>query len=518
MSAQDGERVLAIDQGTTGTTVLLLDRKSRVRGRGYAELPQHFPRPGWVEHDGDEIWDTCVRAIAAALESDPAARVLAIGVTNQRETTLVWDRAASKPIAPAIVWQDRRTAERCDALRRAGKERAIARRTGLRLDPYFSGTKLEWILAHAPGARARARRGDLAFGTIDTWVLWKLTGGAVHATDPTNASRTLLYDIHRHRWDEDLLALFGVARTLLPDVMPSSGEFGRTRGVPGLPDGIPIAGVAGDQQAALFGQGCVTAGGLKNTYGTGCFLMLHTGSRAAQPKGGLLSTVACGPRGEAAYALEGSVFIAGAAVQWLRDGLGVIATAAETEHLARSVPDAGGTYLVPAFAGLGAPWWRPDARGIWCGLTRGTTRAHLARAALEAIAFQTCDLVDAMGAVAPSRMARMRVDGGATANDFLMQLQADLLGVAVERPQVVETTALGAAHLAGIAVGWWERGGGIGGPDEAMTIFRPGIARRERERQRSGWREAVSLLLTTPARPARRGKPSASPANRSRKR
>ena len=518
MSAQDGERVLAIDQGTTGTTVLLLDRRGRVRGRGYAELPQHFPRLGWVEHDGNEVWDTCVRAIATALESDRAARVLAIGVTNQRETTLVWDRATSQPIAPAIVWQDRRTAERCDALRRAGQERAIARRTGLRLDPYFSGTKLEWILAHAPGARARARRGDLAFGTIDTWVLWNLTGGAVHATDPTNASRTLLYDIHRHRWDEDLLALFGVARTLLPDVMPSSGEFGRTRGVPGLPDGIPIAGVAGDQQAALFGQGCVTAGGLKNTYGTGCFLMLHTGSRAALPKGGLLATVACGPRGETAYALEGSVFIAGAAVQWLRDGLGIIATAAETEYLARSVPDAGGTYLVPAFAGLGAPWWRPDARGIWCGLTRGTTRAHLVRAALEAIAFQTCDLVDAMDAVAPSRMARMRVDGGATANDFLMQLQADLLGIAVERPRVVETTALGAAHLAGIAIGWWDRGGAIGDSDEAMTIFRPGIGRRERERQRSGWREAVSLLLTTPARPARRGKPSASRASRSRKR
>ncbi|HZV91010.1 MAG TPA: glycerol kinase GlpK, partial [Candidatus Nitrosocosmicus sp.] len=389
MSAQDGERVLAIDQGTTGTTVLLLDRSGRVRGRGYAELPQHFPRLGWVEHDGNEVWDTIVRAIATALESDRAARVLAIGVTNQRETTLVWDRATSQPIAPAIVWQDRRTAERCEVLRRADQERAIARRTGLRLDPYFSGTKLEWILAHAPGARARARRGDLAFGTIDAWVLWKLTGGAVHATDPTNASRTLLYDIHRHRWDEDLLALFGAARTLLPDVVPSSGEFGRTRGVPGLPDGIPIAGVAGDQQAALFGQGCVTAGGLKNTYGTGCFLMLHTGSRAALPKGGLLATVACGPRGETAYALEGSVFIAGAAVQWLRDGLGIIATAAETEYLARSVPDAGGTYLVPAFAGLGAPWWRPDARGIWCGLTRGTTRAHLVRAALEAIAFQT---------------------------------------------------------------------------------------------------------------------------------
>ena len=516
MSAHEGERVLAIDQGTTGTTVLLLDRKGRVAGRGYAELPQHFPSPGWVEHDGDEIWETCVRAIAAALESDPSARVVAIGVTNQRETTLVWDRATSKPIAPAIVWQDRRTAERCNTLRRAGKERAIARRTGLRLDPYFSGTKLEWILAHAPGARARARRGDLAFGTIDAWVIWKLTGGAVHATDPTNASRTLLYDIHRHRWDDDLLALFGVATALLPDVKPSSGEFGRTRGVPGLPDGIPIAGVAGDQQAALFGQGCVSAGGLKNTYGTGCFLMLHTGSRAVLPKGGLLTTIACGPRGEAAYALEGSVFIAGAAVQWLRDGLGIIATAAETEYLARSVPDAGGTHLVPAFAGLGAPWWRPDARGIWCGLTRGTTRAHLVRAALEAIAFQTCDVVDAMGAVARSKIARMRVDGGATANDFLMQLQADLLGAVVERPQVVETTALGAAHLAGIAIGWWDRGGGIGGAVGAMTSFRPAIARRERERLRSGWREAVSLLLRpTPRRPARS---QASRASRSGKR
>jgi glycerol kinase len=512
MSAHDGERVLAIDQGTTGTTVLLLDRKGQVKGRGYAELPQHFPRPGWVEHDGDEIWDTCARAIQSALGSDPSARVVAIGVTNQRETTLVWDRATSKPIANAIVWQDRRTADRCDALRRAGKERAIARRTGLRLDPYFSGTKLEWILARVPGARARARRGDLAFGTVDAWVIWKLTGGAVHATDPTNASRTLLYDIHRHRWDDDLLALFGVARALLPEVKPSSGEFGRTRGVPGLPDGIPIAGVAGDQQAALFGQGCVTAGGLKNTYGTGCFLMLHTGSRAAQPRGGLLTTLACGPRGEAAYALEGSVFIAGAAVQWLRDGLGIIATAAETEAMARSVPDAGGSYLVPAFAGLGAPWWRPDARGIWCGLTRGTTRAHLVRAALEAIAFQTCDVVDAMGAVAPSRIARMRVDGGATANDFLMQLQADLLGVAVERPQVVETTALGAAHLAGIASGWWDRGGSIPGADGAITTFRPAIARRERERLRSGWGDAVSLLLRSPARR------SASRASRSSKR
>ena len=501
MSGNGAARVLAIDQGTTGTTVLLLDEGGAVRGRGYAELPQHFPQPGWVEHDGEAIWDTCVRAIQGALASDPGARVEAIGVTNQRETTLVWDRATSKPIARAIVWQDRRTAPRCEALRRAGRERAIASRTGLRLDPYFSATKLEWILARTPGARARARRGELAFGTIDAWVIWKLTGGAVHATDPTNASRTLLFDIRRRQWDDELLALFGVPRLLLPEVRPSSGDFGRTRGMPGLPDGIPIGGVAGDQQADLFGQGCVTAGGLKNTYGTGCFLMLHTGTRPAPPTGGLLATIACGPKGEVAYALEGSVFIAGAAVQWLRDGLGVIGTAAETEALARSVPDAGGTYLVPAFAGLGAPWWRPDVRGVWSGLTRGTTRAHLARAALEAIAFQTRDVVDAMIEAAPSRLRRMRADGGAAANDFLMQLQADLLGIPVERPAVVETTALGAGLLAGISIGWWARGDETRGRDGAVTVFRPGIARAARERMVSGWREAVSMLLRSSPRP-----------------
>jgi glycerol kinase len=518
MSANGGERVLAIDQGTTGTTVLLLDPEGRVTGRGYAELPQHFPRPGWVEHDGEEIWETCVRAIAAALESESAARgrIAAVGITNQRETTLVWDRATSKPLAPAIVWQDRRTAPRCEALRRAGHERAIARRTGLRLDPYFSATKLEWILGHGPGVRSRARRGELAFGTIDAWVLWKLTGGAIHATDPTNASRTLLYDIVRHRWDDDLAALFGIPRALLPEVRSSSGDFGVTRSVPGLPDGIPIRGVAGDQQAALFGQGCVSAGGLKNTYGTGCFLMLHTGTRLASPRGGLLATVACGPRGEPAYALEGSVFVAGAAIQWLRDGLGIIATAAESEALARSVPDAGGTYLVPAFAGLGAPWWRPDARGIWSGLTRGTTRAHLARAALEAIAFQTRDVVDAMAREAPSRITRMRVDGGAAQNDFLMQLQADVLGVPVERPAVVETTALGAGHLAGIAIGWWQRGGVVPGSAAEGTTFRPARSKAERERLVSGWREAVSMLLRSAPRPKPRARPPASASRASR--
>ncbi len=502
MSGTAGARLLAIDQGTTGTTALIVDDTGRIVARGYAELPQHFPKPGWVEHDGEEIWETTLNAIRAALGADHgrSATLAAIGITNQRETTLVWDRASSRPIAPAIVWQDRRTAPRCAALQRAGEERDIQRQTGLRLDPYFSATKVEWILDHVPGARARARKGTLAFGTVDSWLLWKLTGGLVHATDATNASRTLLYDIGRLRWDEGLAARFRVPASLLPEVRPSAGDYGATRGVPGLPDGIPIRGVAGDQQAALFGQGCVSAGGLKNTYGTGCFLMLHTGTKAVPSRAGLLTTVACGPRGNPAYALEGSVFIAGAAIQWLRDGLQIIASAAESEGLARSVPDSGGTYLVPAFVGLGAPHWRPDVRGIWCGLSRGSTRAHLARAALESIAFQTRDVVEVMNREAGARIRRLRVDGGAVANDFLMQFQADVLGIPVERPAVVETTALGAAHLAGIGIGLWERGGAIpgGGVDR---VFTPTISAAERKRRVAGWDEAVSLLVRKPAGP-----------------
>ncbi|MGH7682277.1 MAG: FGGY family carbohydrate kinase, partial [Candidatus Eiseniibacteriota bacterium] len=411
--------------------------------------------------------------------------------------TLLWERATSRPIAPAIVWQDRRTADRCDALKRAGHERAVSRTTGLRLDPYFSATKLEWLLDRVPGARVRAKKGELAFGNVDAWLLWKLTGGRVHATDPTNASRTLLYDIHRRQWDEKLAALFRIPAATLPDVRPSSGDFGETRGVPGLPDGIPIRGVAGDQQAALFGQGCVTSGGLKNTYGTGCFLMLHTGAKPVPSRMGLLTTVACGPRGDAAYALEGSVFVAGAAIQWLRDGMELIGEAKDSEFLARSVPDAGGTYLVPAFTGLGAPYWRPEARGIWCGITRGTTRAHLIRAALESIAFQTKDLVEAMSLEAGRRLKRLRVDGGATHNDFLMQFQADILGVPIERPSVVETTAVGAAYLAGIGAGIWSDRGVIP-RDESETVFAPRMARRDREAATAGWRAAVSLLLTKP--------------------
>jgi glycerol kinase len=495
--------ILAIDQGTTGTTALMLDRRARVVGRGYAELPQHFPEPGWVEHDGEEIWETTLRAIGEAVAAardggagagDAGQGIEAIGITNQRETTLLWDRGTGRPLARAIVWQDRRTSTRCAALKRTGAEPSLARATGLRLDPYFSATKLEWLLKHVPGARARASRGALAFGTVDSWLLWRLTAGRLHATDPTNASRTLLFHLGRLAWDGALLERFGVARALLPEVRPSAGDFGVTRGVPGLPDGIPIRGVAGDQQAALFGQGCVRAGGLKNTYGTGCFLVLHTGARPVRSRAGLLTTVACGPRGEAAYALEGSVFIAGAAIQWLRDGLGLLADAEESERIARSVPDAGGTYLVPAFAGLGAPHWRPDARGLWCGLTRGTTRAHLVRAALESIAYQSCDLVDVMRREGGSRIRALRVDGGATRNDFLMQLQSDLLGVPIERPAMVESTALGAAYLAGIGAGIWARRDEAPEPVGRVTRFEPRLAPAARRRMLDGWARAVALV------------------------
>ncbi|HEY2954060.1 MAG TPA: glycerol kinase GlpK [Candidatus Eisenbacteria bacterium] len=487
--------VLAIDQGTTGTTALLLDARGEVRGRGYAELPQHFPRPGWVEHDGGEIWASVLSATRAALRGAGGRGVAAIGITNQRETTLLWERASGKPVAPAIVWQDRRTRARCDALRRAGREPMIRRRTGLVLDPYFSATKLEWLLAHGRGLKARARKGELAFGTVDTWLLWKLTGGASHATDPTNASRTMLFHIGHQRWDDALLERFGIPRAVLPEIRPSSGSFGVTSGVPGLPDGVPIAGIAGDQQAALFGQGCVTPGTSKNTYGTGCFLLFHTGASRVASRAGLLTTMACGPRGEPAYALEGSVFVAGAALQWLRDGLGLIERAADSEPLARSVPDAGGVTVVPAFVGLGAPYWRSDVRGAVFGLTRGTTRAHLVRATLESLAFQSRDLVEAMARDARRRVQRLRVDGGAAANDFLMQLQADLLGIPVERPRVIETTALGAGLLAGLGVGFWSSHRELDRARRIERVFRPRRPRAWREAEYARWKEAVATLL-----------------------
>ncbi len=493
--------ILALDQGTTGTTALVLDQRGQVSGRGYAELPQHFPKPGWVEHDAHEIWSSVLTAARRALT---AARIkgsalAAIGVTNQRETTLLWDRRTGEPLGRAIVWQDRRTAERCAELRRRGREAGIRRMTGLVCDPYFSATKLEWLLEHRRGARALAARGRLAFGTIDSWLVWQLTGGVVHATDPTNASRTMLYGLRSRRWEPALLRTFGVPASVLPEVRRSAGDFGRTRGVGGaggpLPDGIAVAGVAGDQQAALFGQGCVAAGQTKNTYGTGCFLLQHTGAKPVASRAGLLTTVACSADGGVAYALEGSVFVAGAAVQWLRDGLGLLGQASESEAMARSVTDSGGVVLVPAFAGLGAPYWRADVRGALLGLTRGTTRAHIVRATLESLAFQSRDLVDAMARDAGARVRALQVDGGAVANDWLMQYQADLLGVPVRRPRVIETTALGAGLLAGLGAGVWRSARELQTARALDREFRPKQDARWRASEWARWRGAIDTLL-----------------------
>ena len=508
--------VLAIDQGTTGTTGLVIDERGEVRGRAYAELPQHFPSPGWVEHEPEEIWASVVhagrRALAAAgvgeaggsmqAAAGPDGRggaggvpgagtldVACIGITNQRETVVLWDRATGEPIHRAIVWQDRRTAGRCRELRDAGREAFIRERTGLVLDPYFSGTKVAWLLETVAGARARAERGELALGTIDSWLIWRMTGGRVHATDPTNASRTLLYDIGALRWSDELLALFGVPRALLPEVRPSSGDFG-VADASVFGQALPIAGVAGDQQAALYGQACWAPGQAKNTYGTGAFLLLHTGGQRVASSAGLLTTVACGARGEPAYALEGSIFIAGAAVQWLRDGLGVIESAHETEALAASLASNDGVYFVPAFVGLGAPHWDAEARGTIVGLTRGTGRAHLARAALEAMAYGTHEVLQAMIADSGVRLSELAVDGGAAQNDWLLQFQADLLGVPIRRPHLVETTALGAAALAGLSAGVWREPGELAART-APTIFSPCMDAATRERLQAGWHRAV---------------------------
>ncbi len=501
--------ILALDEGTTGATALLLDRTGRVRGRGYREIPQHYPHPGWVEHEPEDLAQATFAAARAALADaglrsakDVAHRVAAIGLTNQRETTLLWSRRTGKPVHKAIVWQCRRTADLCAALRKAGHEPTIRRQTGLLLDPYFSGTKLTWLMRHVRGAARRAADGELAFGTVDTWLIWRMTGGRVHATDPTNASRTLLYRSDRLAsagFDDTLLKLFEVPRAVLPEVRRSSGEFGVTRGVRGLPDGLPILGVAGDQQAALYGQGCVTPGAVKNTYGTGCFLMAFTGAKRVASRHGLITTVACAEDGGPAYALEGSVFIAGAAVQWLRDALGVIDATVDVEALAASVPDALGTHFVPAFVGLGAPHWDSEARGAWLGLTRGAGRGHLARAVLDAIAWQSRDLLDAVIEDGAPRPRELRVDGGASANNLLMQLQADALGLPVARPAMIETTALGAGLLAARAFGWR---GAFAAARRVSKRFRPTMARGERERRLADWRRAVEAVRAA-ARPAR---------------
>jgi glycerol kinase len=484
--------LLALDQGTTSSRAIVFDASGAAIGIAQKEFTQHYPRSGWVEHDADEIWATQLSVATEALTRAriEARDISAIGITNQRETTVVWDRATGRPIHNAIVWQDRRTAGFCDELRAAGAEAEVSRRTGLRLDPYFSGTKLRWILDHVEGARQRAERGELAFGTIDTWLIWNLTGGKVHATDPSNASRTLLYNILTGEWDDEMLRLIGVPRAVLPEVRPSSGELGRT--APGLwPVAIPIAGVAGDQQAALFGQACFTPGFSKNTYGTGCFMLMQTGARPVASRNRLLTTVAwqAGPKLE--YALEGSVFIGGAVVQWLRDGLGIIRSAPEVEALAASVEDSHGVVLVPAFAGLGAPHWDAYARGAMLGITRGVTSAHIARAALESIALQVADLVSAMEADSGIKLGELRVDGGASKNNLLLQMQADLLQVPVVRAAQTETTALGAAYLAGLATGVYTGRDQISRQWGIDRKFEPCADASRVAEQRARWTRAV---------------------------
>ncbi|WP_456425108.1 glycerol kinase GlpK [Rhodocaloribacter sp.] len=484
--------ILALDQGTTSSRAIVFDHHGLIRAVAQREFEQFFPRPGRVEHDAEEIWATQLAVAREALEAAglTAADVAAIGITNQRETTVVWDRETGRPIHHAIVWQDRRTSDFCGALKAEGHEALFRERTGLVLDPYFSGTKVRWLLDHVEGARAQAAAGTLAFGTIDSWLVWNLTGGRVHVTDPSNASRTLLFNIHTGDWDDELLGILDVPRSLLPDVRSSSEVYGETGG--GLFDAaIPIAGIAGDQQAALFGQLCTKPGMVKNTYGTGCFMLMNTGTEAVPSQNNLLTTVAWKREGRTEYALEGSIFIAGAVVQWLRDGLGLIRSAPEVEALAASVPDNGGVYLVPAFAGLGAPHWDPYARGAILGLTRGATAAHLARAALEGIAYQVADVLEAMEADAGIRLAELRVDGGASGNDLLLQFQADLLGVPVVRPKVLETTALGAAYLAGLAVGYWNGLDDIAEQWVEDRRFAPSMPEDEVRRLRAGWFKAL---------------------------
>ena len=484
--------VLALDQGTTSSRSILFDHDGTPVAIAQREFPQHFPQPGWVEHDAHDIWASQLETIKEVLATAKATPrdIAAVGIANQRETTLVWDRQSGEPIARAIVWQDRRTAEYCERFRAAGHEPEISRRTGLVLDPYFSGTKLAWLLDNVPGARARAERGELAFGTVDSWLAWQLSGGKVHVTDATNASRTLLFNLHTRDWDPALLGMFGVPRACLPQVLPS--QLGPQTSFGALIDGheLPVTGIAGDQQAALFGQCCFTPGMAKNTYGTGCFLLMNTGEHPLASRHRLVTTVAW-EREHTHYALEGSVFVAGAVVQWLRDGLGMIRQSADIEALAASVPDSDGVYFVPAFVGLGSPHWDPHARGTMVGISRGTTRAHIARAALDAIAFQSAELLTAMQHDAARPLIELRVDGGATANDLLMQFQADLLGVPVVRPRITETTALGAAYLAGLGVGFWSSLDELSRNWRVERRFDPHMSRDEATARMHQWSRAV---------------------------
>jgi glycerol kinase len=495
--------ILAIDQGTTGTTALVMGDDGSTRARVNVEFPQHFPEPGWVEHEPEEIWQSVVSAVGEALRQAGVggSELAAIGITNQRETTLLWERATDRPVHRALVWQDRRTADRCEALRARGEETHVRSLTGLVLDPYFSGTKLGWLLDNVAGARERAERGELAFGTVDSFLIWRLCGGAragaPHVTDVTNASRTLLMHLVERRWDAGLCELLDVPEAVLPEIVPSAAVIAHTRGVPGIPDGVPISGVAGDQHAALFGQACFASGDAKCTYGTGAFLLVNTGSTPITSRFGLLSTLGWQIGKEVTYALEGSCFVAGALVQWLRDGLGIIASAPEIEPLARSVASSEGVVIVPALAGLGAPYWDAGARGLITGITRGTTRAHLARAALEAIAFEVTDVLGAMAEDLGRPIRRMRVDGGAAANDLLLELQADLAGLSVERPNELESTARGAAMLAGVGSGLYRDGREAARMVKLNGTFEVRMDGVERSTRTRAWHDAVRRARST---------------------
>ena len=493
--------VLAIDQGTTGSTALVFSQDGGILGRAYSEFTQHYPQPGWVEHDPEEIWQVSRKVMVKALTAAGIGRgeISAIGITNQRETTVVWDRKTGQPVHRAIVWQSRQSASICERLKADGHEPLFREKTGLVVDPYLSGTKIRWILDRDQELQRRAEAGELKFGTIDSWLLWKLTGGstqagALHRTDPTNASRTLLYNIHNQCWDQELCEILNVPMSMLPTVHPSAGIFGETGIIDGIAAGIPIAGIAGDQQAALYGQGCWEAGQAKNTYGTGCFLLMNMGLQHPVSQNGLLTTICCDAHGAPAYALEGSIFIAGAAIQWLRDELNIIKDAAETDTLAREIESNEGVFLVPAFAGLGAPYWDMNARGAITGLTRGSGRAHLARAALEAIAYQSRDIVEVMNLDSGIELKELRVDGGASKNNFLMQFQADILGVTVDRPKLVETTAAGSAYLAGLAVGVWSSPSELDQIRRTDCRFEPRMEDPQRQELYQGWQNAVARI------------------------
>ncbi len=482
--------IMALDAGTTSARCILFDHSGAICAMAQRELANFFPQEGWVEQDAEEIWQTQLQVCREAMEQldIDGTEIAAIGIANQRETTIVWDKATGKPVAPAIVWQCRRTADMAEALKQRGLEETIRHKTGLTIDAYFSATKLHWILQEVPGAQARAERGELLFGTVDCWLIWNLTEGRVHATEYSNAARTMLFNIHTLRWDEEICEILQIPQAMLPEVVETSGLIGTTTRLGG---NIPISGAAGDQQAALFGQQCFAAGEAKNTYGTGCFLLMNTGSTPVQSQNGLLTTIAWGMNGEVNYALEGSVFVAGAAIQWLRDQLGLIEHASDTEALARSVENTGGVYLVPAFVGLGAPYWDPYARGTLVGLTRGTGRAHIARATLESLAYQTADVLEAMQNDAGVPLRLLRVDGGACANNFLMEFQADIIGVPIVRPQCVETTALGAAYLAGLAVGYWDSREEIRRNAAIDRQFQPNMPEEQRTPLRQDWKRAV---------------------------